>query len=352
MKRLLALLLAALLLPAVSMADTDLSGYAIANGVVSAVEDMDVTAPYSGTLLPFSLEAGDTVKSGDVLFAMMTTTLYATEDGIVEHVFAQPGDDAAALSACYGGLVAVAPAQTLQIAATINGGYNEAENKYLHVGETLYFRSTQGDREKGRGMVAMVNGDSYVVDVLDGDFKIGELLTLYRDDDYSQKECVGKGNVIRRNPLLCQGQGRVSEVLVSAGDAVSAGTPLVALMGPDADYGASPVQTSPADAVVAAVTVGAGQQVWKGQVLAKLYLTEALEIVAEVDEVDLHGLRVGDSVYVTLDTEPDRVINGTVTEISGMGVTRQNAAYYTVHVSIHDSNALLGGSASVYLPRD
>lgn len=352
MNRLLALLLAALMLPAVSMADTDLSGYAIANGVVSAVEDMDVTASYSGTLLPFSLEAGDVVKQGENLFSLMTTTLYATEDGTVEHVFAKAGDDAAALTARFGGLVAIEPIQTLQIAASINGGYNAAENKYLHVGETLYFRSTQGDHEKGHGLVSMVSGDSYMVDILDGEFKMGEQLTLYRDDDYSQKECVGKGNVIRRNPLLCHGQGRVSDVLVSAGDAVSAGTPLVTLMGPDADYGASPVLTAPADAVAAAVMVGAGQQVWKGQVLAKLYLTGALEIVAEVDEVDLQGLRVGDSVYVTLDTEPDRVINGAVTRISGMGVTRQNAAYYTVHVSIHDSNALLGGSASVYLPRD
>ena len=36
--------------------------------------------------------------------------------------------------------------------------------------------------------------------------------------------------------------------------------------------------------------------------------------------------------------------------VDALGVTRQNAAYYTVHVSIQDtSRALLGGSASVYL---
>ena len=42
---------------------------------------------------------------------------------------------------------------------------------------------------------------------------------------------------------------------------------------------------------------------------------------------------------------------GTVTEISALGVTRQNAAYYSVHVSIDDSSVMLGQSASVYLPK-
>lgn len=350
MKRLLALLLAALMLPAIALADVDLSGYAVANGVVSAVNYVDVTAPYSGTLLPFDLEAGDAVKAGDPLFSMMTTTLYATESGTVEHIFAEPGDDAMAVSARYGGLVAVEPANLLQISASITGSYNNAENKLLHVGETLYFRSTQSGHEKGHGVVVMVSGENYVVDILDGEFTLKEQLTLYRDDDYSQKECVGKGVVTRRDPVLSAGQGRVSEILVSAGDQVSAGTPLLTLMSPDADYGASPNVMAPANAVAASVTVGAGQQVWKGQVLARLYLTDELEIVAEVDEVDLNGLRAGDSVYVTLDTDPDNVLTGTVTQISGMGVTRQNAAYYTVHVSL-PGTALLGGSASVYLPR-
>ncbi len=351
MKRMLALLLCALLLSSCAMAETDLSGYAIANGVVSAVDYVDVTAPYSGTLRPFDLESGDHVRAGDALFTMMTSTIYASEDGVVEHIFAKPSDDAGALTARYGGLVALEPAHPMQISASIMGGYNSAENKYIHVGETLYFRSAQGDHERGHGMVTLVRGDSYVVDILEGEFKLGEQLTLYRDDDYSQKECVGKGNVMRRDPVLCAGQGRVGKILVSVGDEVKAGSPLLTLLGLDAEPDASPVISAPAKAVAASVAVAAGQQVWKGQVLARLFLTDALEVVAEVDEVDLNGLRVGDSVYVTLDTDDDNVLTGTVTEISGMGATRQNAAYYTVHVSLQAPSALLGGSASVYLPR-
>ena len=99
------------------------------------------------------------------------------------------------------------------------------------------------------------------------------------------------------------------------------------------------------------MAVTSGQQVWKGELLCRLYLTDELEVVADVDEVDLHGLAVGDPVYVTLDTDQDTVLSGQVTEISSLGVTRTNAAYYTVHVSVGTSGSmLLGQSASLYLP--
>ena len=94
-----------------------------------------------------------------------------------------------------------------------------------------------------------------------------------------------------------------------------------------------------------------GQQVWKGQLLARISRTDSLEIVADVDEMDLNGLKVGDRVPVTLDTNEKEILTGTVTEIAGLGVTRQNAAYYTVHLTVDADGLMLGQSASVYLPR-
>ena len=64
-----------------------------------------------------------------------------------------------------------------------------------------------------------------------------------------------------------------------------------------------------------------------------------------------NGLKVGDQIPVTLDTDENKILTGTVTEISGLGVTRQNAAYYTVHLTIDTDDLMLGQSASVYLPR-
>lgn len=351
MKKLLALL-AVLMLCSTALAENDLSGYAIANGTVTAVNFIDVTAPYSGTLGTFDLAAGDRVQAGDTLFSMLLTTLYAPEAGTVT-LFAGEGDDASGVMAHYAALASLEPVLPTQVTATTANAYNVKENHLIFVGETLYFRSSGSAREEGHGRVIRVDGSGYVVDVLEGDFDIGESFNLYRNDRYESRDNVGRGTVTRRNPVSLIGAGRVHEVLVGNGDAVEANDPIMTLMSADAEPGADPTVTAPQDAVVASVTVAPGQQVWKGQVLARLYLTDELEVIAEVDEINLNDLRVGDRIPVTLDVDESTVLSGTVTEISALGVTRQNAAYYAVHVSLQDSaSMMLGGSASVYLPQE
>lgn len=83
-------------------------------------------------------------------------------------------------------------------------------------------------------MVA-VSGAQYTVDVLAGDFELNESLTLYRDDGYDQKDCVGKGTIVRRAPLPVQGNGRVAAVHVQEGQQVTAGQLLLELVSADAD---------------------------------------------------------------------------------------------------------------------
>ena len=353
MKKLLILLTALMVISSSAMAaDIPLSDYAIANGTVTAVRFVDVTAPYSGTLDTFDLAAGDRVSAGDALFSMLLTTLYAPEAGTVT-LFAGADDDAAGVLFHYGALASLETETQQQIAASTANAYNNKENHILYVGETLYFRSSNNNREEGYGQVIRVDGNNYVVDVIKGDFDIGESFNLYRNDRYESRDNVGRGTVVRRNPLSIVGAGRVFELLVGNGDQLKANAPIMTLMSADAAPGASPVIAAPEDAVVATVAVSPGQQVWKGQLLARLYLTNELEVIAEVDEIDLHGLKVGDTLPVTLDVNESNVLTGTVTEISALGVTRQNAAYYTVHVSLSGTaNALLGGSASVYLPKE
>ncbi|MBQ8555142.1 MAG: HlyD family efflux transporter periplasmic adaptor subunit [Clostridia bacterium] len=353
MKRILALLTSLLLLGVSALADEqDLTNCAIANGSVSTVEYIDIVAPYSGTLALFDLEAGDKVKAGDTLFTMLTTTVYASEDAEVKAVFAQKGDDATAVMSRYGGLVAMEPSQRQRIAASILQGYNSAESRTLSIGDTLYFRSDRANKETGYGVVVMISGTDFVVDVLDGEFVPTETIKVYRDDDYESRDHVGTGSVTLRDPLLSAGQGRVASVLVGVGDTVESGDPLLTLMSADAAPSASPIIIAPVEGVVGQVAVVPGQQVWKGQMLARILLTDKLEVVAQVDEIDLNDLWVGDKVPVILDTDEDWIITGTVTEISQLGTTMQNAAYYTVHVSIPEEDILLGASASVYIPRD
>ena len=346
----LIMILLCLLLPETFAAE-DLSNRIIANGTVAAVYYTDLTAPYSGTLLPFDLEPGDWVEEGELLFELMTITLRAQEEGKISFLFVEEGDDADAAMNRYGALGALEPAVQKIIQATTQGAFNRDENKLLRIGETLYFQSTETNGTDGTGRVIAVNGSEYTVEILSGDADLGKILTLYRKNTFENRDNVGRGKVVRRNPIPIVGSGRVVQINVQPGQGVIAGEAILTLMGQDADQGARPEVKTAASGVISRVMVTPGQQVWKGQVLARIEQTEQTEVIAQVDEIYLENIKVGDVLPVTLDMKEDVILQGTVTEISGLGVTRQNAAYFDVHLSIPERNVPLGASASVYLPR-
>ncbi|MDO4483119.1 MAG: HlyD family efflux transporter periplasmic adaptor subunit [Clostridia bacterium] len=355
MKRLTALMAAAMLMVTAvpALGETDLTNCSITNGTIRATEYVDITAPAAGTLLPFDVEAGDAVAEGDVLFTLMTTDVLAPEDGKITAMFAAAGEDAAAVTATYGMTASMEPARLMRVNCSIQGAFNEEDNKYLHVGETLYFESTKSGKEKGTGRVISVKGDNYVVEILEGEFEKGEQLTMYRSVNKGNSTNVGKGTVVRREPVAIQGTGLVTECFVRPGQQVKAGEKLFSVLPGCSDLSVKPEITAPEAAVVANVAAAAGQPVGKGQLLCRLYLTDELELVADVDEMDLKKLEVGSTVSFTLDTDSSTVLSGQVTEISSLGIQKQNAAYYTVHVRLYNAQGIrLGQSASLYLPND
>ena len=329
---------------------TDRSEYNVASGNIAAVTFEDVTAPWSGTILPFDWAAGDRVDAGQMLFTLRTETVYAPENGEVKAIFAHPGEEAAAVARHYGAALVMEGENPDWIQASIAGTNQKDENKILRVGESLYFRSDKGNREEGGGRVVQVSGSDFLVEILDGSFEMGETLSLFRKEDYSGNAKVGTGRVFRRDPVSVTGQGRIHEILVQAGEQVKEGQPLMKLLGMDAEPGAVPEITAAQAGVIAQVMVIPGQQVWKGAVLARIWHTDRIEVVAEVDEMDLHAIDIGTRCPVILDMDPNTTLTGTVTEISALGVTRQNAAYYQVHLLLDRSGLPLGASASVYLP--
>ncbi len=335
-------------LPGTCMAtETDLTQYAIANGIVKASSFDDITAPCSGTLLSFDWEPGDTVEAGTAMFEMMTTNIYAPEDGIVRWLFAEQGDSADSAMATYGAVLALQPSARQRMHCTYSDAADYEENKHLHVGDMLYFKTS---KEKGTGIVIATAGDSYEVEILTGTFDADKKMDLYKDVGYDSDDKVGSGKVWLRDDITIAAAGRIAEIPVAQGDEVKKGDVLLRVLAQDADVGAKAAISAPADGVVATVAVSPGQQVWKGQLLCRVWRSGDMEVVAEVDEMDLGELSVGDQIPVTMDTDESRILTGTVTEISALGTTRQNAAYYTVHLSVNDNGLMLGQSASIYLP--
>ncbi len=352
-KKCSALVLTLLLLWGSSFAEAlNRSDYAIASGNVAAVTFADILSPFSGTLLSFDWETGDRVSEGETLFCLRTQTLYAPVSGKITAVFAQAGADASGVLAQYGALAALEAQNSYLIQASTAGAYNKSKNRELHIGEKLWFKSTLEGHEEGSGQVIQVSGENYTVEIQEGSFDTREKLNLFRSDDYSASSKVGAGTVVRRDPLLITGSGRIQSILIQEGQTVEADAPLFELISGDSEPGAGNEIVCPGDGVLSLVAVQPGQQVWKGALLARVSLTEQYEVIADVDEMDLSRLRVGDSCPVTLDLDESKVLQGRITEIGALGFTRQNAAWFRVHLSLDSSEPLpLGASASVYLPK-
>lgn len=186
-----------------------------------------------------------------------------------------------------------------------------------------------------------------------GDFENGDNIKIYRDEKMGTKSCIGSGTIERAADVAVSGTGRVLSCAVQPGQTVRKGQLLFELSGQDAqaDVTGATVMASHAGAVELAAGVSSGQQVYKGQLLASIHDLDVMNVVAEVDEMDLERVHVGDTLTVVFDCQPQEEVSGTVTDISLIGNAKQNATYYDVTISISTSWQVLPGmNATVWLP--
>ena len=313
---------------------------ATANATIVAPNTTKITAPFAGTLLPFDLTQGDAVSAGDVLFAMDTTPVYATVDGTVSAVFAEAGDDASGIVSRYGALAVIEPEYPRYVAATTQYAYDEEENRFLHAGQTLYLKS---GNEKGTGRVISVSGSAYVVEILTGDYELGDTVRCFRESNHDSDSETGRGKVERFGDTAIAAQGRIAAVHVKAGDEVKAGDLLFEVVDAQSAPGASLEMKAGVDGAVTYLGTVSGAQVYRGQLLCEIADLTTLELSAQVDEIDLSSVRVGDVLTYTLDAYAGETFSGTVTEIRPIGSARQNATYFDVRITLPTGKTLLPG---------
>ena len=313
---------------------------ATANASIVASETAKITAPFSGTLLPFDLAAGESVAEGDLLFSLDTTPVYAAENGTVAAVFAAEGDDASGVMNHYGALAVIEPEYPLYIDANTDDAHDDDDNRYIHAGETLYLKC--GD-EKGKGIVTQVNGKYYTVQVLEGDFDLNDTVRCYRESAMPYDSETGRGKAKRYADIAVAASGRVTRVHVQPGDKVSTGDLLFETVDAMSAKDASADIAAPVSGAVTALYAASGAQVYRGQLLCEIADLSSLELSAEIDEIDVVSLRVGDVLTYTLDAYADRTFTGIVTEIRPVGMARQNASYFDVRITAPDGAAILPG---------
>lgn len=352
MKKMIVLLLClALALPCATLAEETAPGIT-ANGVVESQNVYEITAPYSGVLLPFDVDNGDWVEAGEPLFTLDTVKVYAPAAGTVQAIFAAEGELCEDAISQYGMIACIEKSLPQMIEASTSGAYNDEENRLIHVGETVYFQQSNDKDNEGEGRVIYVNSGDYNVELTKGDFENGDSVKLYRDEKMGTKTCIGSGTIRRAADVNVVGSGRVLRCAVKEGQRVAKGQLLFELAAQDAEDNVTSADVAaPEKGTLELNQTYGGQQVYKGMVLAKVHSLDAMNVVAEVDEMDLDRVHVGDSLTIVFDRYPNEQVSGTVTQIAGIGVPKQNATYYDVTLAYTTSlETLPGMNATIWLP--
>ena len=314
---------------------------ATADAKIVAPDTEKITAPFAGTLLPFDYETGDSVSANEPLFTLDTTPVYATQAGTVSAVFANVGDDASGVAAHYGALAVIEPKNALYIDASTDQAYNDADNRYIHAGETLYLKLSN---DKGTGIVTSVSGKKYTVEILSGSFDVDDTVRCFRESTTPSDSEVGRGKVTRYADVQVNANsGRIAAVHVKPGDAVEVGDLLFELVDAQSEKNASRSIAASKDGVITSMNTASGAQVYRGQLLCEVADLSTLELSAEVDELDLNSIAVGDTLSYTLDAFDGETFTGTVTQIYSVGTKKQNATYFDVRITLPAGKTLLPG---------
>jgi len=312
------------------------------DGTVEPGNTVAVMAPFGGVLLDTSLSAGDIVQTGDVLHTIKTTKVYAYFDGTVGSVGLKAGDDVVKAQERYSALLYIEPSSPFVISTTTGNAHDAPENYIIHVGETVYLRSTETYGRTGVGFVTLVNDRKYSVEVTGGNLKLDENANIYRGQDYGARTRIGSGKTERTaNVAVTAEDGTVYKVHVRQGDAVKRGDLLLELVTGSISNQEIPENQVRAEmnGVVASVDVAAGETVVKNQLLATLYPFDGFQVAVPISESDLPYVEIGDTVRIELTGAwAQSSLRGVVADISGLNAAESSGdadaatASYAVYI--------------------
>ena len=353
-RRMLGAALAAMMILPCAAAET------MFNGEVTAGDTQVITAPFGGVVENVAVRVGDSVNIGDAIAQVATSRVYAMTDGTVSGVFAHEGDAADGIKERYGALVYIEPLHRYTLEASTEKAFNSSENRYIHIGETVYLSCTKDGTHRGRGVVTAINKDDdqkYTVEVTGGEFYMGESVGIFRDESYTNESRIGRGTVERTAPVAVNGEGSVLRLHVKAGDKVERGELLLETVSGTLDGLYAPDTQVVADrkGVIATVDAGNGTAVEKGAKIATIYPEDRMQVSMVVSESDLMDVTVGSKAIVEFNWNADseKRFDGVVSAISYVNEKKEEgggAAEYTAYIDFTpDETVRLGMTVVVYV---
>jgi biotin carboxyl carrier protein len=314
MKKLLVLLAVCTLLVCTLLA-TGLAAAEEFEGNVVAAGTALVTSPYGGTVSSVSVREGQGIEAGEPVAAMQTVKAYASEDGTVRGIFAQPGDDVTDAIVLY-----IAPVNQYEISCSTNKAYSSQEASYVRVGETVYIVYLTNEKYSGTGVVTSVDGKNFTVETTDGNLYLNKTVYIYRDAGYTAQQRIGSGTVNRVSETAVSGSGSLLKLYVQNGDNVKRGQLLFETVAGGMLY------TAPDDGVIRAdvsgivdtLNVAAGDTVSLGDVLMTVVQANRYEIAFSIGEDMLNSVYVGQKASIVFNWKEDtgETVEGMVSRIS------------------------------------
>jgi len=334
-------------------------------GKVVASETIPVLAPFGGMVDRISLQRGDKVGIGDTVASIMTTKVYATTDGKISGVFGREGDDARSIGDRYGAVVYIEPTNRYVVSASTEKAYNSSSTKYIHIGEKVYLSCTKDGSHTGTAIVTSVSeadelGNTlYTLEVIGGNFYMGETVGIFRNENYDTKTRIGRGTIQQNAAIAVNGTGSVLKVHIKKGNDVERGELLFETVeGPlDGLYAMDNTIVSGAAGVVASVDVEPGDLVSKGAKLITVYPKGSFQIEMIVSEMDLKELYEGELVEIEFDWDAEgaKRMVGIIDSISYADsllsgeMSKSNGAEYSAYINFEATEDVrLGMSVIVY----
>ena len=351
-----AAMLCAALIPAQALGESVFAGEVTVSGA------QVIAAPYGGVVSDMRVRVGDSVHIGDPIATVETAKTYAMTEGTISGVFASEGDAADGIKERYGALVYIEPINRFTLACSTERAYNSSENRYIHIGETVYLSCTRDGSHQGRGIVTALdeqNDEAFSVEVTGGEFYMGETVDIYRSADYAAASRIGRGTVSRTAPIAVGGEGSVLRMHVRPGDTVERGELLFETVSGTLDglYAPDTLVVSDLSGVVATVDASNGTSVEKGAKLVTVYPEEAMQVKMVISEADLLDVNVGDSASIEFNWDADsgRRFEGTIASISYVSEesdkeTSAGGAQYVAYIDFTpDETVRIGMTVIVYV---
>ena len=348
-------------------------------GTVINTQPQSVVCTADGTIEQVNVTVGDRVTGGSVIATVETNKVYATTDGTV-YLFGEAGDKVSDITAQYGAVAYISPAQPYTITATATDRNGLAVS--VVPGETVYLRCYKDGKHTGVGILAKLEKGKYTVVVTEGEFATGETISIYRDPAYTDQSRIGRAKVTIADMVACQGDGYLVKFHVQNGATVEKGTLLYETISGSFSPGSTQHDkvVTPTNGIVSAVYQKAGSQLTgaapapattqttadkktsdkdtttsttapfsssTAHVIAEIYPDSSLRVVAYAPESVLNEIHVNDTVYVScqyIENMADPVV-GAVEKISRIPAPENSGveAQYAVYVTVSDASSFYYG---------